>query len=149
MDRLLKLLTLSLICNFAMGQHQIQIDSVIGPNRDAIYITYAQDDGVYVNSAGDRGGLCRLCRGQWCSGKPATWKMVPAERFPRTRSLLDTVLSDVPVRTIQTQESKESTPSWAWIIVRPKMPPLNVFQIQLLQLQQQIDELKNLVQGYK
>lgn len=55
LDRLLELLTLSLICNFAMSQNAIQIDSVIGSFRDAIRITYAGDDGISIFSAGGDG----------------------------------------------------------------------------------------------
>lgn len=55
LDRPLKLLTLSLICNFAIGQPQIQIDSVIGVGRDAIGIGFAQRNGVLISTAGNNG----------------------------------------------------------------------------------------------
>jgi hypothetical protein len=55
LERLLKLLTLSLICNFVRAQSQIEIDSVTGFGRDAIRITYAPGDGIHVIKTGESG----------------------------------------------------------------------------------------------
>jgi hypothetical protein len=37
------------------GQHQIEIDSVVGPSRDAIRIEYSGHNGVQINSSGNIG----------------------------------------------------------------------------------------------
>lgn len=44
-----------LLCFVVTAQNQIQIDSVKGVGRDAINITYSENDGVHVSSAGGSG----------------------------------------------------------------------------------------------